>query len=248
MGVAMLVDFKEMNGEIKMRRFNKFVPAHTKELKLYDFDELTEDAKEHVRECKHEYLFGGNPWFDDEFWDVVRAVSEKYGFDYGSIDKYDELERDIYIKRNSGECEWEDIKGARAYTWLENNIFNDLRVKPKIIMSTFPAEGYEKITGVDGSFKDGPFTGTWWYDNEIYEARKRFIKVLRTNKNISVYDFWSIFFALIEDDFRKECEYKDSDDFIDEWEGLAEIEGYEKDGTPWTWYDVEKAGYLEKDA
>lgn len=227
-----------------MYEFDRFIPAHVETVKLYDFDELTEKSKEHVRECKHEYLFDCDPWYQDEMFATIDKVAELYRFTYKCESPYD-FKYDFWLKSNEGESDYCYITGARAYAWLENNVFNDLRVKPKFIKSTFPAEGYYKENGCDG-FKDCPFTGVF-YDDCIYDARKEFIERLRKDKNTSVQDFFNIFMNLVASEFESECEARDSDEFIGEWEALEEIKGYETDGTPWTSYDLEKAGYTEKE-
>ena len=48
---------------------------------------------------------------------------------------------------------------------------------------------------------------------------------------------------LVAKDLKDEMEAMDSDDYMMDWEALNEIEGYESDGTIWTKYDIEKAGY-----
>lgn len=227
-----------------MKKFSKFIPAHTEKIELYDFLELSEESKDNVREYRHNDTVDRlNDFYFSEMLDTIQTVADLYGFTYECEATYDDFRYIFYLKSNSGDSDYCDIIGARAYAWLENNVFDGLRVKPKLVKE---GKEYRKENGYDG-FKECPFTGVY-HDDNIYTARKIFIDKLRENKEISVKDFFEIFMNLVAKDLENEMEAMDSDDYMLDWEALNEIEGYESDGTVWTTYDIEKAGYLEKDA
>lgn len=222
-----------------MKRFNKFVPAHTEKIELYDFLELSEESKDDVREYRHNDVINRlHDFYFPEMIDTIIAVANLYNFTYGCKSTYDDFKYSFYLKSNNGDSDYCDIVGARAYAWLENNVFNDLRVKPRLVKE---GKEYRKENGYDG-FKECPFTGVY-HDDNIYTARKIFIDKLRENKTISVKDFFEIFMNLVAKDLEDEMEAMDSDDYMMDWEACNEIEGYESDGTIWTKYDIEKAGY-----
>lgn len=240
MVVAMLVSSEKIEWRlIKMKRFNKFVPAHTEKIELYDFLELSEKSKDNVRDYKyHDIVARCNDFYFDEMMGTIKTVADLYGFTYDCESTYDDFKYIFYLKSNGGESDYCDIVGARAYAWLENNVFDGLRVNPKLVKSE---NGYRKENGYDG-FKECPFTGVY-HDDNIYTARKIFIDKLREDRTISVKDFFEIFMDLVAKDLEDEMEAMDSDDYMMDWEALNEIEGYESDGTIWTKYDIEKAGY-----
>jgi hypothetical protein len=94
-----------------------------KTIKLYTFDELTDQAKQKAIEWYRS--INDEIFWQSETFDSLKAVFERVGirirdYDLG-IDGYSYIRFDL----NDSIAE---LKGVRAFTWLENNLFSKLRL------------------------------------------------------------------------------------------------------------------------
>lgn len=181
----------------------------------YTYDELTDDAKTKAYEWWESGIFDDwVPW-QEENRQSVEAVVSAAGLtlrDY-SIDPYG------YSTLKVAPFNGEDLTGARAHAWVENNLLAPVRV---------PWEGhirrdyhYDK----PGTVKSGPFTG-YYLDDSAIEAVQRAVRQGATVRDAfeSLADVWA---SATRDDIEQEHsrEY-----FEDTW---AHEREYLEDGTVW---------------
>lgn len=95
----------------------------TKTVNIYTFDELTDAAKERARDWYREGMYACDTTAED-MGHSVKALIKAMGLTLKDWSLGDP--RDCYIKVDLGEAA--ELKGARVLSWLENNLFKDLRV------------------------------------------------------------------------------------------------------------------------
>jgi len=105
----------------------------TKEISVYSFNELNDEAKERVRcDLMGEYLWASEARATlDAFCDIFSITWQSYDIDYGSIDFRLDLNDDVLA-----------LKGARAISWIRNNTSHKI----------FKGKYYSKNKTVNGKF------------------------------------------------------------------------------------------------
>jgi len=140
----------------------------TETIELYKFNELSEESKQKAIERYRETNFDliGHDEILDSFKATFKALNipiKDYSLDLNqSYVKFD-------IDKKTGE-----LTGVRALAWLENNLFNDLRITRKEYLKDRKKSrlyGY-KI----GHIKDCPLTGCCYDENFLDSLKECILK------------------------------------------------------------------------
>lgn len=177
-----------------------------KEIRLYQFDELSDEAKATARDWLRDAT-ASDTYVLDEMIDSLKALFKASGIKLvdWSIGAYNQ---NNYVKFDLGDAA--DLTGARAMAWLENNLFDRLRITPaefekkrKEYMSY--GEGYRI-----GKIKPCPLTGMG-YDEDLLDAIRKSISSGETLK-----EAFKGLADHIAKMFETEVEYQNKDEQVEE--------------------------------
>lgn len=186
--------------------------------KIYNFDELSDKAKEKARQ-----------WFrlhdDSDYSDERNCVNAIANVLHSSkVDYYVGLDGISYVEfRVDLNDDILSLKGVRALKWVYNNwVFPTFKGKyfSKLVpcdkdkehpMGVRVVKRYSKATPVF----DCPLTG-FCMDMNLFEAYGLIQQDVKEGKDVSVMGFLSLLEEKLCEEWLKECEYRDSDDYIDE--------------------------------
>jgi hypothetical protein len=144
-----------------------------KTIKIYEYHELSEEAKERAREDYRESINErDSEWITGEVFDSLKATCVFAGFgleDWNIGEDSDHLRLDIPE-------DIENIEGPRAFSWLENNLIGPLRAPWKW------TAGRKKYGERPGMIKSCPFTGVC-YDEDMLESLRESIARGRSIKD-----------------------------------------------------------------
>lgn len=139
-----------------------------KTITVYEFNELSEEAKEKARAWYREAAASDN-YSLDEMLESLKAVFKVLGYPMKdwSIGPYN---RGNFLKVDLGDAN--DLTGKRALAWLENNLFDQLRITP----AQFKTKQKEYMSyGTDyrpGNVPPCPLTGVC-YDDDLLDALRK---------------------------------------------------------------------------
>ena len=194
----------------------------TNTYKVYTFDELSEEAKEKFIEAERDSEMES---IADEFFECMKEAMYRLNID---IDDY-QLDYTVsgYINLHVDD-DAEELEGVRAYTWIVNNLFANVR-KNKLywIESNFDKQRYSNIESKDW-MENCPFSGVC-YDYTVKFAWDYWCAELKSGLEPSVRDFLDE----LETQYLKEL----SDEYYgfgeDEARDIVEANNYEflEDGT-----------------
>ena len=137
------------------------------EVKVYEFNELSEKAKERAVE-KYNYL---EP--DVSIWKIIKEFETHFGLKVESRD----LER--YFKIRFDNDDYDDIStlnGERLYRYIQNN-FHDTLYKRKEygIVKDYRYTGKKRVSRILYEKTECPFTGLW-LDESLLEPVREFMR------------------------------------------------------------------------
>lgn len=142
-----------------------------KEIKLYKFDELEDDAKEKARDWYRE-MSAEDSYPLDEMIDSLKALFKAAGIKLTnwSLGAYNQ---NNYVRFDLGDSE--NLTGKRALAWLENRLFNDLRItRAEYLKNRKAYLGYGDGYRI-GKIQPCPLTGIC-YDEDFLDALKKAVK------------------------------------------------------------------------
>lgn len=188
---------------------------------VYSFKELSEEAKENAIDS---FRYDGSylSWQDEAVNSIekiskaMNCIAEWYSYD--GI-KY-------YVSFTSNECEdIEALKGKRAYAYIVNNyLMPNKSYKTYWKDRCIYADGRKnrkRKSNLFYSWDNCPFTG-YYMDCCFIEAWKKWEK--NFNKNSTVEDFIELVANNLAEDWTKDNEYQQTDEYIIE---MIEINDYE---------------------
>lgn len=195
----------------------------TKRIKLFTFDELSEQAKQVVIDnYKSEYR--EYSW-TDEWVETIKNGLEafnhklgRYQFDYHSISQsHFEIQLDKYFSYD----DMQHLTGVRLRTWILNNFEGVLyenketwyiNVDGKLLINTIGVGAKKRRSKVNVVERDCPFTG-YTGDNDFLEPIFEFLK-----KPYEI-TFQDILTKCVDNTLKglvADCAYQDSDEYISE--------------------------------
>lgn len=187
-------------------------------IKIYTFDELSDEAKEKVIAEARDFDMEISR---DELVDCMKSAMSEMGI--AIKDCSIGIDGSGYFKLDADN---DDLEGARAYAYIMNNFFEGVD-KKKLVYKEWEKRRVSRLDRKDW-IDNCPFSG-WCYDFAVKEAWKSWCNDLREGKGPSVRDF------LDELEWAYLKELSDEYDGFDEAEAreLAEANGYEflEDGT-----------------
>jgi len=145
----------------------------TKTISIYEFSELSQEAKEHAIEQYRE----GNT---EIFWASEILESLKGLFENCSgvkLKDYSLGEYNSWIRVDFTNEEVENLSGKRAMAWIENNLLCNIRIPE----NSFALNGTRRKLAQYGQYyragmiKSCPFTG-YWADDDFLESLLKDIK------------------------------------------------------------------------
>lgn len=173
---------------------------------VYQFDELTDKAKEKARDWYRDATAGESYYLED-IYGSLKATFKAAGIKLTdwSLGPYNRSNQVTFDMGNAGE-----LTGARALAWLENNLFEKVRITPaefaerrKDFLSYGPAYRV-------GRLRPCPFTGMC-YDDDYIDSLVKDIKSGDTLRD-AFRNLADVCGRLCE----QECEYQNEDDTVDE--------------------------------
>lgn len=185
-----------------------------KTVKLYKFEELSDKAKEKARNWYRDGISQDMPWMDETV-QSLKAVFKASGITIKdwSLGAYNQ---NNFVRFDMGDAE--SLTGKRALAWLENNLFNGLRIGDMKWK-----EKRKEYLGYGDAYRPGkvppcPLTG-YCADDDFLDYLKKSVKSGDTLKEA---------FQGLADECGKlleaEYEHQTSDEAVDE---SIEINGYE---------------------
>lgn len=172
---------------------------------VYDYDELSENAKKNVRQ----WMAETSQYYYDELIDSIKEICKHTGLK--TRDKWDNVYNTV-----------DNLTGIRAYKYIYNNFIYPNR-KQKVLKYS-DKKGrliYSKLQVEYGC----NFTGIC-YDYILWNAWQDFKQYLRIDKNIDIDDFCYILGGKIKQEFDGIEEYIYSDEYAQE---TSEANDYEYD-------------------
>lgn len=155
-----------------------------KKIKVYRFEELEGDARANAFDLVKE---GYEDWAGDEFVENMETAVNKLGLEVEGYDlnEYDSRVTIFYGKYDN---DLNDICGARAYAFIQNNFFS--RVDKRRYMGKLKGYSEKDYTHLpDKNWMDeGKLTG-YYTDGAIKDAWEEWLDELRKGNNPSVSDF-----------------------------------------------------------
>ncbi len=140
----------------------------TKTIKLYTFDELSDEAKEKAIDQYRENQREDIPCFSDEMLDSLKGLFEHCSG--VELKDYSLGEYNSWIKVSFSE-DVDEMSGKRAFAWLENNLLTYIRIPEtslKVKNSRKECLKYGKGYRA-GEIKSCPFTGVC-YDEDFLQG------------------------------------------------------------------------------
>ena len=201
----------------------------TKTIEIYQFDELSEQAKENAREW---WRSGERDFaWSDEWMDSAKKGLEAFGAELKnwSIDCLN-INASSWTVKNHNDSNADELTGVRLRTWLINNYWsNFFERKPygkyakneKTGKWAYPRRS--KVLFVETSC---PFTG-YCGDENFMDVFREFVKK-PNNRN-----FQDLLEEATEATFRameQDCEFQQTDEYIDDILTINDYE-FEEDGT-----------------
>lgn len=183
---------------------------------VYKFDELSDSAKEKFTDEQRD--FEAEFWAD-EMYDCLKSAMKTMNI---SIDDYEiGIDGSGYINL-SVDDDAEELEGVRAYTWIVNNLFADVR-KNKLywIESNFDKQRYSNIESKDW-MENCPFSGMC-YDYTVKFAWDYWCAELKSGLEPSIRDFLDE----LETQYLKELSDEYDGFGEDEARDVAEANNYE---------------------
>lgn len=188
-----------------------------KEIKIYKFEELTEESKEKARRIfRTANHVNGYAW-DNENNDSLKAFLDLFNCS---------LKRGGYVRCNDSDTG--EMEGLRLYKYIMNNFYDDI-YKPK---SYWINDGIRNCVGMNSKTRYSKIFKVWdncsltgyCMDNDLLQPVIDFLKkpsgTCFNDLLTSCYESW-------EYTVKKEQEYQDSNKAIDENISINEYEFYE---------------------
>ena len=158
-----------------------------KTIKVYSYDELRGDARDRAFRFLKE---GYEDFVADEFVNNMEKAVEKLGLE---VEGYDLNEYDgrVTIFYGKYDNDLNDILGARAYAFIQNNFFSRIDKRRYIdnIKGAYNPMGYTHLPDKDW-MNECKLTG-YYSDNALKMAWEKFVEKLRHGYEPSVSDFIS---------------------------------------------------------
>lgn len=173
------------------------------EIKLYKFDELSDDAKEKAREWYRDGL--EYPWFQ-ELADSLKGFEKSLPIEIKDYSYGLEANRS-YINYEITDDNIQDLKGLRLRRWLINNFWNALEKGE--FQSTGHKSRYSKMTKKVSC----PFTG-FCMDENLLDPIRDFIN--RPNDKETFESLIDECFESFINAISKDIEYYYTDESVDE--------------------------------
>lgn len=194
----------------------------TNTYKVYTFDELSDEAKEKFIEAERDFEMESNA---DEMVECLKEAMYRLNI---SIDDYEiAIDGSGYINLHVDD-DAEELEGVRAYKWIINNCFSDIR-KNKLywIEGNFDKQRHSNLESRDW-MDNCPFSGMS-YDCAVKDAWDYWCAELKNGLEPSVRDF----LGELETQYLKELSGEYYGFGEDEARDIAEANDYEflEDGT-----------------
>lgn len=151
-------------------------------MKVYHFDELTQDAQQHVLEKRYENSY----WpFTDDTNDVLSTFEQIFDISVDIVGGYNAYDNSFIVRTNF-EYDEEDLTGVRLLKYLQNNYMQYL-TKPLVRYSkNYCNNGYKKYySKVFSVVGECPLTG-YFLDCDIIDPIIKFVK--QPTNNITLHD------------------------------------------------------------
>lgn len=202
----------------------------TKTFKIYNFDELSDKAKENaINHYRESMQFG----WQDEIINTIEKIAEAMSCDYNYY-SYDGITYDVSFTPNGFD---EEIEGARAWAFIENNFITP-NEKAKIyylnhIIYCDGRKNWSRKSKINFNLSDCPFTG-YCADCCFFEAwqewKKNFSIAKGHRRGSNINDFIELVAEKLSSEWTQDNEYQYSDEGITE---VFEANEYEflEDGT-----------------
>jgi hypothetical protein len=190
------------------RIYHKAIPAWTEEVKIYEYDELSEEVKQELREAKARDLDISDFWvceWGEAVKEIAKLLNAKYDYSIGYCDYNNHLN---FVRYDEPE---EEVMGVRAYKWIFNNWIK-YAYKPKLYYKKWEKQRKSKIKF---SIDNCPFTGIC-YDCNFSEAWKEFSADIKAGKQLTVSDFVEMLEDKLQHDIVSEIDYRYSEEGLDE--------------------------------
>ena len=166
----------------------------TKVIKIYRYGELKGKARANAFDFMKE---GYEDGAGDEFVENMNAAVKELGLEVEGYD-LNEYDGHVYILYGKYDEDLNEIKGARAYAFIQNNFFS--RVDKRRYMGKLKGYSEKDYTHLpDKNWMDECRLTGYYADYAVKDAWERFVKELRKGNNPSVSDF----IGYIEDAFVK---------------------------------------------
>lgn len=190
---------------------------------IYTFDELSEEAKENFTNEQRELVA------EDKSSEMLGRMSCAMKVMGIEVDDY-EVDNDGsgYINLSVDE-DAEDLRGARAYAWIVNNCFSEVK-KNNIFWKIGSPTSKSRVSNLESKdwMNDCPFSGVF-YDMAVKDAWEEWCAELKNGFESSVEDFLDELGSAYLDTIAREYDGFDEDCARE----LAEANGWEflEDGT-----------------
>ena len=155
-----------------------------KKIKVYRFEELEGDARAKAFDLLKE---GYEDFMADEFVENMEKAVDKLGLEVEGYD-FNEYDSRVTIFYGKYDNDLDDICGARAYAFIQNNFFSHID-KRKYMgkLKGYSPKDYTHISNKNW-MDESNLTG-YYTDNALKMAWEKFVKKLRRGYEPSVSDF-----------------------------------------------------------
>lgn len=155
-----------------------------KTIKVYSYDELRGEARDRALRFLKE---GYEDWAGDEFVDNMKEAVKKLGLEVADYD-LNEYGGRVTIFYGKYDNDLNDIRGARAYAFIQNNFFSHVDKRRYMgVLKVYSDKDYTHLP--DKNWMDEcKFTG-YYTDNAVGDAWGKFVEKLRRGYEPSVSDF-----------------------------------------------------------
>lgn len=203
-------------------------------IKVYKFEELSDDAKEKARTWYRESVLAYDRYSQDEMVDSLKALFKAAGIKLKDYSLGNSWNRDNHVRFDMGDAG--ALSGKRAWAWLENNLFKSLRIyktwQDGPGLARWDGEKHRHYSLKDarsygyrlGEIPSCPLTGVC-YDDDFIDALREAVKDGDTLEE--AFAGLASTFAKIAD---AEDEYRNSEEAVDESLTINEYE-FREDGT-----------------
>lgn len=199
-------------------------------IKIYNFNELSEKAKENaINHYRESIQFS----WQDEFINTIEKIAEAMSCNYDYY-SYDGITYHVSFTPNEFD---EKIEGTRAWAFIENNFITP-NEKAKIyylnhIIHCDGRKNWSRKSKINFSLSDCPFTGYYadYCFFEVWQEWKKNFSITKDNKRGSnIDDFIELVSEKISAEWTQDNKYQYSEEGITETFEINEYEFFE-DGT-----------------